>query len=110
MHPDSRATFYEAKTYSKRKILDLITTMRGFEKAQEIVGTFEGLQAHNFKFNNLQLRFLGCSSMLLEKLSHRPPQGKFVDLTSILQYFRVNIINLILNQVKICQFPQLGGV
>lgn len=42
MHPDSRAIFYEAKTYSKRRILDLLGTLRGFEKSQELPAIFKG--------------------------------------------------------------------
>lgn len=40
MHPDSRAIFYEATTYSKRKILDLLSTLHGFEKSQELPAVF----------------------------------------------------------------------
>lgn len=58
MHPDSRAVFYEAKTYSKRKINDLLTTLRGFEKGQEITSLFEGINAtHNFMLINVGILF-----------------------------------------------------
>lgn len=40
-HPDSRAIFYEAATYSKKKIQDLVKTLRAFEKVQEIPDIFK---------------------------------------------------------------------
>lgn len=45
-HPDCRAIFYEAVTYSKRKIQDLVKTLKAFEKVQEIPDIFKGL--YNF--------------------------------------------------------------
>lgn len=39
-HPDSRAIFYEAATYSKRQIMDLLNTLKGFEKAQNLCPIF----------------------------------------------------------------------
>lgn len=41
-HPDSRAIFYEAVTYSKRKIQDLVKTLKSFEKVQEMPEIFKG--------------------------------------------------------------------
>lgn len=41
-HPDSRAIFYEAVTYSKKKIQDFVKTLKAFENAQEIPSTFRG--------------------------------------------------------------------
>lgn len=41
-HPDSRAIFYEASTYSKRRINDLLKTLQGFELAQTIESIFKG--------------------------------------------------------------------
>ncbi|KAK4878256.1 hypothetical protein RN001_010762 [Aquatica leii] len=70
-HPDSRAVLYENKTYSKRKILDLISTMQGFERAQEITRLFQG-----------------CDSSLLVKLTQLPPKGRFLDITETLQFFK----------------------
>lgn len=40
-HPDSRAVMYESATYSKRKILDLISTIEAFEAGQSISAIFE---------------------------------------------------------------------
>lgn len=54
MHPDSRAIFYEANTYSKRKINDLLSTLRGFEKGQEIASLFEGTIV--FYLNNISVK------------------------------------------------------
>uniref|UniRef100_A0A1Y1KHQ2 DNA mismatch repair protein n=1 Tax=Photinus pyralis TaxID=7054 RepID=A0A1Y1KHQ2_PHOPY len=89
-HPDSRAILYENNTYSKRKILDLINTIQGFEKAQEIMGLFEG-----------------CTQPLIKKLTHHPPEGKLVDVTGLLQYFREAFDqNVAVNQGKI--IPQKG--
>ncbi|KAK5638421.1 hypothetical protein RI129_012716 [Pyrocoelia pectoralis] len=70
-HPDSRAILYENKRYSKRKILDLINTIQGFERAQEITGLFEG-----------------CTQTLIKKLTHHPPEGKLIDVSELLQYFQ----------------------
>ncbi|KAF2882315.1 hypothetical protein ILUMI_23880 [Ignelater luminosus] len=70
-HPDSRAILYEAKTYSKRKILDLLSTINGFEKASELVGIFSE-----------------CKSGMLRKLTQHPPEGKFIDLSKTIQFFR----------------------
>lgn len=48
-HPDGRAVLYESKTYSKRKIIDLLKTLRGFETSQEINSIFNGyLFSHHF--------------------------------------------------------------
>lgn len=89
-HPDSRAVLYENNTYSKRKILDLINTIQGFERAQEITGLFEG-----------------CTQSLIKKLTHHPPEGKLLDVTDLLQYFREAFDqNVAVNQGKI--IPQKG--
>lgn len=40
-HPDSRAILFEEKTYSKRKIVDFISTLTGFETAQQIAVLFQ---------------------------------------------------------------------
>ncbi|CAH0559312.1 unnamed protein product [Brassicogethes aeneus] len=70
-HPDGRAIFYEAVTYSKRKIQDLLKTLRAFEKVQELPEIFNG-----------------CESRLLRKLTHNEPQGHFLDLSETLKFFR----------------------
>ncbi|KAL3285166.1 hypothetical protein HHI36_019285 [Cryptolaemus montrouzieri] len=70
-HPDGRAIFYEAKTYSKRKIHDLLKTLRGFESAQALSDIFKD-----------------CDSRLLRKITQRGDKGMYVDLTESLQFFR----------------------
>jgi hypothetical protein len=47
-HPDSRAVFYEAATYSKRRINDLLKTLQGFEVAQNIHPLFKGVDCRFF--------------------------------------------------------------
>lgn len=47
-HPDSRAVFYEAATYSKRRINDLLKTLQGFEVAQNIHPLFKGIDCRIF--------------------------------------------------------------
>ncbi|KAF5279807.1 hypothetical protein FQA39_LY18229 [Lamprigera yunnana] len=70
-HPDSRAVLYESKTYTKRKIFDLINTLQGFENAMEIRHLFS------------------CStSTLLIQLTRPPPEGKFIDVTETLHFFK----------------------
>ncbi|XP_971522.4 probable DNA mismatch repair protein Msh6 [Tribolium castaneum] len=70
-HPDSRAVFYEAATYSKRRIGDLLKTLQGFELAQ-----------------NLCPLFKGCQSSLLKRLTQFKPDGHYVDLTELLLFFK----------------------
>uniref|UniRef100_A0AAR5Q4R4 DNA mismatch repair protein n=1 Tax=Dendroctonus ponderosae TaxID=77166 RepID=A0AAR5Q4R4_DENPD len=70
-HPDGRAILYEAKTYSKRKIIDLLKTLRGFEASQEIAGIFKG-----------------CESRLLRKITQFAPNGMNVDLKETLEFFK----------------------
>lgn len=41
-HPDGRAIMFEGQTYSKRKIVDFITTLNGFEDVLKIVALFKG--------------------------------------------------------------------
>ncbi|XP_066141842.1 probable DNA mismatch repair protein Msh6 [Euwallacea fornicatus] len=70
-HPDGRAILYETKTYSKRKILDLLNTLRGFEASQEI-----------------NIIFKDCESRLLRKLTQFEPTGMNIDLTETLTFFK----------------------
>ncbi|CAG9766738.1 unnamed protein product [Ceutorhynchus assimilis] len=70
-HPDGRAIMYEAKIYSKRKIMDLLKTLRGFEAAQDIPNIFKN-----------------CESRLLRKLTQFEPNGMNVDLTKTLTFFK----------------------
>ncbi|CAG9855365.1 unnamed protein product [Phyllotreta striolata] len=70
-HPDGRAVFYEAKTYSKRKIKDFLKTLRAFEKAQEIADVFSD-----------------CDDRLLRKITQYEPKGVNVDLSEVLNHFK----------------------
>ncbi|KAL1490516.1 hypothetical protein ABEB36_013196 [Hypothenemus hampei] len=70
-HPDGRAILYEAKAYSKRKIIDLLKTLKGFEVSQEIADIF-----HN------------CESRLLRKLTQFAPNGMNINLTETLNFFK----------------------
>ncbi|KAG5872856.1 hypothetical protein JTB14_002909 [Gonioctena quinquepunctata] len=70
-HPDSRAIFYEAVTYSKRKIKDFLKTLRALEKAQEIPDVFDG-----------------CEDRFLKKITQFSPVGVNVDLKSTLDFFK----------------------
>lgn len=71
-HPDSRAIFYEAKTYSKRKIFDLLNTLHCFEKVQELPSVFQNRQCR-----------------LLKKLTQYKPTGIFPDLSETIKFFKV---------------------
>jgi DNA mismatch repair protein MSH6 len=42
-HPDSRAIFFEDHIYSKRRILEFISTLAGFKSAEKIASLFQGL-------------------------------------------------------------------
>ncbi|XP_044755642.1 probable DNA mismatch repair protein Msh6 [Coccinella septempunctata] len=70
-HPDGRAIFYESKTYTKRKIHDLLNTLRGFESAQGLTDIFKG-----------------CESRLLKKITQTGASGMYLDLSESLQFFR----------------------
>lgn len=41
-HPDGRAIMFEGPTYSKKKIVDFITTLSGFEDVLKLIALFEG--------------------------------------------------------------------
>lgn len=71
LHPDSRAILYEMKIYSKRKILDLLSTLKGFEETLALPDIFEN-----------------CQSRLLRKLTQFEPKGILHDLNKVLQYFK----------------------
>lgn len=40
-HPDTRAVFYEADTYNKRKLLDFLSTLEGFKEGIAIIEEFK---------------------------------------------------------------------
>ncbi|XP_054273047.1 DNA mismatch repair protein Msh6-like [Macrosteles quadrilineatus] len=77
-HPDSRAIFFEERTYSKKKIEEFISVLNGFNAVQDIALKF-------------QESGVGEESEMLAQCSHfetsnRP--GKFPDLTSHLDFFK----------------------
>lgn len=69
-HPDSRAVMYELKTYTKRKITDLLTTLKGFRDAMAVIDMFQ----------DFKTRFI-------VKLTQIEPKGAFVDVSDILDHF-----------------------
>ncbi|CAH1976488.1 unnamed protein product [Acanthoscelides obtectus] len=70
-HPDSRAVLYEAATYSKRKIMDLVRMLKALEDAQEIAEVFRD-----------------CDDNFLKKLTQFAPIGVNIDLKEVLRYFK----------------------
>lgn len=72
-HPDSRAIFYEEKTYSKRKVLDFILLLNGFTSILKLVDLFSDVDAE-----------------LLKKLTQFAPEGRFPDYRDTLKFFKVN--------------------
>uniref|UniRef100_A0A1B6HAN9 DNA mismatch repair protein n=1 Tax=Homalodisca liturata TaxID=320908 RepID=A0A1B6HAN9_9HEMI len=77
-HPDSRAIFFEEKTHSKKKIIEFISVLNGFQAAQEIAEKFQGSG-------------VGELSEILCQCSHFPstnPPGKFPDLSDHLTFFK----------------------
>ncbi|CAK1545535.1 unnamed protein product [Leptosia nina] len=70
-HPDSRAILYEEKTYSKRKVLDFISILNGYNAA--------------LKLSDL---FSETDSALLKRITQLAPDGKFPDYTKTLKFFK----------------------
>ncbi|XP_061379726.1 probable DNA mismatch repair protein Msh6 isoform X1 [Danaus plexippus] len=70
-HPDSRAIFYEEKTYSKRKVLDFILLLNGFTSILKLVDLFSDVDAE-----------------LLKKLTQFAPEGRFPDYRDTLKFFK----------------------
>lgn len=71
-HPDSRAIFYEQKTYAKRRISDFIATLNAFE--------------HISQFHEL---FSESTSDLLKQLTCINPLGQLPDVQEELEFFKV---------------------
>ncbi|XP_021924020.1 DNA mismatch repair protein Msh6 isoform X2 [Zootermopsis nevadensis] len=76
-HPDSRAIFFEDRIYSKRKILDFISTLAGFKSAEKIVSLFQD--------EHVTL----SSKLLVQCTSNKQqnPAGSFPNLTEALHFF-----------------------
>ncbi|XP_015186133.1 PREDICTED: probable DNA mismatch repair protein Msh6 [Polistes dominula] len=70
-HPEGRAIMFEGQTYSKRKIMDFITTLNGFEKVLEIIDL-----CSDFKTN------------LISRCTKFEPEGEFPHLRETLDYFK----------------------
>ncbi|KAG6448130.1 hypothetical protein O3G_MSEX005327 [Manduca sexta] len=70
-HPDSRAIFYEEKTYSKRKVLDFISVLNGFTSALKLVQLFGDVD-----------------SILLKTITQFAPDGKYPDYKDTLKFFK----------------------
>ncbi|XP_064074096.1 probable DNA mismatch repair protein Msh6 isoform X1 [Vanessa tameamea] len=70
-HPDSRAIFYEEKTYSKRKVLDFISVLNGFTAVLKLTELFSDIE-----------------SVLLKHITQFSPQGKFPDYRDTLKFFK----------------------
>ncbi|KAL4716214.1 hypothetical protein ACJJTC_004708 [Scirpophaga incertulas] len=70
-HPDSRAIFYEEKTYTKRKVLDFISILNGYTAALKLVDLFSSEK-----------------SEFLRKITQFSPQGKFPDYRDTLKFFK----------------------
>ncbi|OAD61552.1 putative DNA mismatch repair protein Msh6 [Eufriesea mexicana] len=70
-HPDGRAIMFEGHTYSKRKIVDFITILNGFEDVLKIVASFKD-------FNTI----------LINQCTKVEPDGEFPSLRESLDYFK----------------------
>ncbi|CAB3233361.1 unnamed protein product [Arctia plantaginis] len=70
-HPDSRAIFYEEKTYSKRKVLDFISVLNGYTAALKLVELFSDVDA-----------------ALLKRITQFKPSGKYPDYRDTLKFFK----------------------
>ena len=72
-HPDSRAVFFEAERYSKRKIWDMLSLLEGFKQCKGVVEL---------------LRSLSTNSKLLQEVSKMEVNGgQFPDLEPITDFF-----------------------
>ncbi|CAH0731815.1 unnamed protein product, partial [Brenthis ino] len=70
-HPDSRAIFYEEKTYSKRKVLDFISVLNGFTSVLKLSELFSNEEA-----------------VLLRSITQFGPEGRFPDYRDTLKFFK----------------------
>lgn len=94
-HPESRAIYFEDKTYSKRKIQDFLSALNGFKKLQKAV---EILQKE-----------APFSSDILNKCIMFPPEGLFPDLNSSLKFFE-EAFDHELARKEGCIIPKSSGV
>ncbi|XP_012873397.1 PREDICTED: DNA mismatch repair protein Msh6 [Dipodomys ordii] len=71
-HPDSRAIMYEETTYSKKKIIDFLSTLEGFKVMCKIIEIM-GEVTEGFKSKILKQ---------IVTLQAKSPEGRFPDLTA----------------------------
>lgn len=74
-HPESRAVFYEADIYNKRKLLDFLSTLDGFKESIAIVLEFKSC------IDDLK------SSLLKQCVTSVTSGGRFPDMKEALEYF-----------------------
>ncbi|GIX68461.1 hypothetical protein CDAR_500391 [Caerostris darwini] len=87
-HPESRAIFYEADIYNKRKINDFLSTLEGFKQASEIVSLFKP-HLNSFKDILTISNFIVSVKVIAFKEMHmlRRKFWSFPDMTETLNYF-----------------------
>lgn len=73
-HPDSRAVFFEAPVYSKKKISDFLVTLEGFRSAQKIEEYFREATI--------------ISSLLRQSVKSQSQGGEFPDMEKELEFFK----------------------
>ncbi|XP_054714457.1 DNA mismatch repair protein Msh6-like [Uloborus diversus] len=74
-HPESRAIFYEADIYNRRKLQDFLLTLDGFKESIDVIAEFEG-HADHFK-----------SRLLKKCVKTADNDGSFPNLSDALDYF-----------------------
>ncbi|XP_055323471.1 probable DNA mismatch repair protein Msh6 [Sitodiplosis mosellana] len=70
-HPDGRAVLFEQKTYNKKKIQDLVSTINGFDALVKIPKIFAGF-----------------TSTLIKRLTQFAPNGEFPDFKETITFFK----------------------
>lgn len=73
-HPDSRAVFFEAPVYSKKKISDFLLALEGFRSAQKIEEYFRDMTI--------------ISVLLRRSVKLKSNGGEFPDMNKELEFFR----------------------
>lgn len=91
-HPDGRAIMFEGQTYSKKRIIDFITTLNGFEDVLKVIALFEGNYIMLYVIIRIVIHiiyFLDFCSTLISKCTKVEPGGEFPSLRESLDYFKV---------------------
>lgn len=73
-HPDSRAVFFDAPIYSKKRIADFLLTLDGFRAAQKVQEYFAGSDLP--------------SKLLIRSVKLESEGGEFPDMNQVLEFFR----------------------